>query len=207
VRQRGRTRRRLLVVALVLLLPAGVAGAALLWTKRQVAPHLHDRIEEVTTREVAIVLGASVYRSGRPSPVVEERLVAALALLRAKKVRRILVSGDHRPQEYDEAEAMRRWLLRAGVRPEQVLIDRAGRRTFDSMLRASELFRLRRVVVCTQSFHLPRAVFLARGVGLDAVGLVADAGQRGVRWRDLPRESVATLRALWDVRSLSRRLQ
>jgi SanA protein len=109
------------------------------------------------------------------------------------------VSGDHRPDVYDEVEAMRRWLLKAGVPSDRVLVDRAGLRTFDSMVRAAAVFRVKRAVVCTQAFHLPRAVFLARRAGIDAVGLRA-GDEGGVR--DVVREGLATVRALVDVRLL-----
>jgi SanA protein len=154
----------------------------------------------VPARDVGIVLGASVYRSGRPSPAVEDRLAAALELWRAGKIRRILVSGDHRPDVYDEADAMGRWLLRAGVAPEHLALDRAGARTWDSMVRAASVFDVKSAVVCTQAFHLPRATFLARRAGIDAVGLEVGGGVADAAWRDLLRESFATVRAVLDVK-------
>ena len=175
-----------------------LAGAGL-WVRHRVAGELYRHAAELPPRDVAIVLGASVYRSGRPSPVVERRLGAALELLRAGKIRSILVSGDHRPEVYDEADAMARWLLRAGVPPDHLKLDRAGARTWDSMVRAAEVFGVKSAVVCTQAFHLPRATYLARSAGIDAVGLEVGSGFAETGWRDLLRESFATVRALIDV--------
>jgi SanA protein len=192
--------RRLLLVGAgaLVLLTCALVGAGL-WVRHQVKPALYRQATQLPPRDVAIVLGASVYRSGRPSPVVEGRLEAALELLRAGKIRRILVSGDHRPEVYDEADAMGRWLLRAGVPSEQLALDRAGARTWDSMVRAAQVFGVKSAVVCTQAFHLPRATYLARRAGIDAVGLEVGAGFAGTGWRDLVRESFATVRALVDV--------
>ena len=192
--------RRLLLIGAIALggLVCTLAGAAW-WVRHRVRGEIYRHAAELPARDVAIVLGASVYRSGRPSPVVERRLAAALDLLRAGKIRSILVSGDHRPEVYDEADAMARWLLHAGVPAERLQLDRAGARTWDSMVRASQVFGVKSAVVCTQAFHLPRATFLARSAGIDAVGLEVGAGLADTGWRDLLRESFATVRALLDV--------
>src|SRR5688572_9752409 len=165
---------KLLVTVFVLILTVLVAVS--IWVRREIAGHLYDEVHVCPPREVAIVPGASVHRSGKPSPVVEARLAAALALLRGKQARKILVSGDHRQGEYDEVESMKRWLVRAGVPATAILVDRAGLRTFDSMERAARVFGVKSAVVCTQGFHLLRAVFLARRAGIDAVGLRTGGG-------------------------------
>jgi SanA protein len=202
-----RPRARLLGLGLKLLLTGFVLTIAVLltaslWVRRQTAGHLYQDLALCPPRDVAIVLGASVHRSGKPSPVVEARLAAALALLRGKQASKILVSGDHRPDEYDEVQSMKRWLVRAGVPASAVLVDRAGLRTFDSMERAARVFGVKSAVVCTQSFHLPRAVFLARRAGIDAVGLRTGGGLVETGLRDLLRESLATVRAVLDARKL-----
>jgi SanA protein len=186
------------VLSLCLLLVAALAGASL-WVRRATAGYLYDDPARLPARPVALVLGASMFRSGKPSPVAEARMAAALALLQRQQVQKILVSGDHQPTEYGEAEAMRRWLIKAGAPPSAILLDRGGRRTFDSMERAAHLFHLRQVVVCTQAFHLPRAVFLARRAGIDAVGLRTGGALGDTSLRDLARESLATIRAVIDV--------
>ena len=123
---------------------------------------------------VAIVPGARVFEDGTPSHALADRLHAALELYRAGRVQKILVSGDHGSGIYDEVNAMHAWLLDRGVSPEAIYLDHAGFRTLDTMFRASEVFKVRRAVICTQRFHLPRSVFLARAAGIDAVGLEAD---------------------------------
>lgn len=195
----SRVRRILLVTALSPLLLVLLLVATSVWVRRDTAGYLYDQPSQLPRRQVALVLGASMHRSGKPSPAAEARLSAALALLQQARVQKILVSGDHRPTEYDEAEAMQRWLVKAGAPAAAILLDRGGRRTFDSMERAVRLFQVRDAVVCTQAFHLPRAVFLARRAGIDAVGLRAGAGPPGADLGDRLRESFATIRAVLDV--------
>lgn len=181
-----------------------VLGVAALWVRFVTTGYLYAESAAVPRREAALVLGASVFRSGKPSPVVEARLRAGLRLLQEGKVERILVSGDHKPDDYDEADAMRSWLVRAGVPPAKIAVDKGGLRTFDSMVRARNVFGIRGLVVCTQAFHLPRAVFLARRAGVDAVGLKVGADLRDTGVYDLARESLATIRAVIDAQFLGR---
>lgn len=123
---------------------------------------------------VAIVLGARVYPSGRLSPMLEDRIQTALELYQRGKVKRILVSGDHGRVEYDEVNAMKDYLLAAGVPASDIFLDHAGFDTYDSLYRAKHIFQVNSAIVVTQEFHLPRAVYIARSIGLDAVGMAAD---------------------------------
>ena len=184
-------RRRFLSWALV----GGVIGLALVTLAANVVvrmaarPFLHVLPSEVTA-PVAIVPGASVHRDGSPSPQLADRLSTALALVRAGRVQRILVSGA-RNGAYDEAGPMRRWLTQHGLHPSVVVDDHAGFRTLDTMERAARVYDVRRAVICTQSFHLPRAVFLARRAGSDGESPGGSAG-------DSIRESLADLMAVID---------
>lgn len=153
---------------------------------------LFDHVAEISPRDAAIVPGAYVFPDGTPSDVLADRLAAALALLRAGKVARILVSGGPA-----EAAGMQAWLARHDV--PDALADPAGLRTWTTMRRADALLGPARVVVCTQRFHLPRSLFLARAAGLDAVGLVADARRYGGAGYNASREACARMRAWLDV--------
>lgn len=148
---------------------------------------------------VAIVPGARVWPSGEPSAALADRLECARALYEGGVVQRVLVSGDHGAVEYDEPNAMRSWLLERGVESADVFMDHAGFRTLDTMQRASAVFGVRRAVVCTQRFHLPRSVFLARHAGIDAVGVVSDRREYPAALYDGLRETLARARAYVDV--------
>jgi SanA protein len=144
----------------------------------------------------ALVLGCGVERSGDPSPMLEGRLQTALSLYRTGKVPWILVTGYDR-----EPVSMRAWLTRMGVPPAAVVADYAPHRTQESLERAASTFGLHHVVVVTSDFHLPRALWLAEHVGLDAEGVAAPFGSVPPRRRPgvLVRELLARHRALLDV--------
>ncbi|GAA3750061.1 SanA/YdcF family protein [Salinactinospora qingdaonensis] len=129
--------------------------------------------EEVPPRPVALVLGAAVTAEGEPTPVLARRLDVAARLYRRGSVEAVLVSGNNTAAHHHETEAMRGYLLAAGLPAGQVMTDPAGFRTWDSCARAREVFGVRAAVVVTQDFHLPRALALCRAMGIDAVG-VAD---------------------------------
>jgi vancomycin permeability regulator SanA len=155
-----------------------------------------------TAPEVAdcvIVLGARVYADGRPSDVLRDRLDEGLLVWREGKARRIVVSGDHGTPTYDEPNAMRAYLETRGVPREAIVMDHAGFDTYSSMWRAKHVFGAKRVVVVTQRFHLARAVWVARELGMEAEGRAADRHvYRGIMWLEL-REMGSRPKAFVDV--------
>lgn len=182
---------------------AGIAVlGAVVWVRATAAGHLYadTDLASVPPAPVALVLGAQVYPSGRPSRFLAARLDLAKRLLDAGLVQVILVSGDHAAREHDEPDAMRRHLLDAGVPAAAVVTDPAGFDTYDSCARAARVFGVRRLVVVTQDYHLPRAVATARLIGLDATG-VGDRSVRGTRaWvRGALRDQLACVKTVLDV--------
>lgn len=150
--------------------------------------------------DCALVLGAGVLPDGRPSDVLRDRLDEALALYQSGRVTRLLVSGDHHRASYDEPNAMRRYLEARGVPASDIFMDHAGLDTYSSVWRAKHVFGARRVVVVTQRFHLARAVWCARSLGMEAEGRAADRRRyRGMAWFEA-REVVSRAKALVDVR-------
>jgi vancomycin permeability regulator SanA len=185
--------RKLWVLA-VLLAPLLVA-TPLVWfavstdSRRTTA----DRAE---ARPVALVLGAGLRRDGRPTLLLARRLDIAADLYHRGTVDAVLVSGAD-----DEPAAMRTHLLAAGVPDAKIVGDVAGIRTWDSCVRAHEVYGVRSAIVVTQEFHLPRAVALCAAAGIDATG-VGDASlqARGIAtvygWlREIP----AAVKALGDI--------
>jgi SanA protein len=124
--------------------------------------------------KVAIVLGAKVYRGGLPSPMLTDRLETGIALYKQGKVDKLLLSGDHGRATYDEVNAMLDYVLAAGVPDEDVFTDHAGFSTYETMYRARDVFKVTDALVVTQRFHLARAVYTARALGLEAIGVEAD---------------------------------
>ena len=157
-----------------------VTGALFLACSVYVDRRYADRIAgpaDVPSAPVAVVFGAGLAPNSEPSVVLAERLDMAIALYRAHKVSKLLVSGDNSERYHDETGVMRRYALEQGLPPGDVLSDRAGVSTYDTCLRARQVFGVERAILVTQRFHLPRALYIANSVGIDASGVPAD-GQR-----------------------------
>jgi SanA protein len=150
---------------------------------------------------VAIVFGAGLWRDGSPTPVLRDRVFTASELYFAGKVKKILMSGDNRTEFHNEPEAMRQYALSLGVPDDDIVLDYAGWRTYDTCYRAKSIFDIENAILVTQAFHLDRAIYTCNNLGLPAVGVIAD--QREYRKRSLlwwnSREIPATLVALWEV--------
>jgi SanA protein len=183
-----------LAPGLVLLGSASGIGLGIsAWMVRAMADRQRRSAGDVPAVPVAIVPGARVLDGDRPSAVLEHRLAAALELHGAGSAGRILISGNAR-----EVRVMRRWLRQHGLAEDLLLGDALGTRTRETMQRARRVFGVRRAAVCTQAFHLPRALYLARQAGIDAVGLVADVeGYRPSRATRL-RELLARQKAFFE---------
>jgi len=167
-----------------------------LWTNSQGRANIREQIE--AGYDVAIVFGAGLTRSRTPSPVLTDRINAAVTLYDEGKVSKILMSGDNRFVDYNEPEAMRVLALKLGVPDEDIVLDYAGRRTYDTCYRAHEIFGLERAVLVTNDFHLPRALFTCRTMGIDAIGYASDVRIYSSEWEWELREIPATLVAWWE---------
>ncbi len=150
----------------------------------------------VPQTEVALVLGASVVR-GSPSPILAERADVAIALYKKGVVRKILVTGDNGALTHDEVTPVRKYLLDAGLPPQDIFLDHAGFDTYSSMYRARDVFLVHSLTIVTQDFHLPRALWIARHLGLEAYGVVAEGGEHSPYeyFREIP----ASLKAIFNV--------
>ena len=168
------------------------------WMRRQSARYCTHDPASLAQHQVAIVPGARVYASGVPCRPLRQRLQAAATLWASKTVQSILVSGHGSASEYDEVAAMAKWLRGAGVPETALSCDPYGLRTLDTMERAARLLGVRDAVVCTQAFHLPRAILLARNAGINAIGLAVDPPQDGSSLGDRLREQAACARAYLD---------
>jgi SanA protein len=180
-------------------LAVALVGAANLYVLLSVSGESTDEVSEVPTAEVAIVPGALVKPDGEMSAMLADRVTQAAALWRAGKVRRILVSGDHREWGYDEPDTMRKALVADGVPPKVIFEDHAGFDTWATMARARGIFQVEDAVVVTQNFHMPRALYLADAAGIDATGLTADLHEWGRQGEiSSVREYLARVKAIAD---------
>ncbi|MGY5847753.1 SanA/YdcF family protein [Salegentibacter sp. HM20] len=159
----------------------------------------YSRIAEIPEATTAIVLGASVHSDGKLSPVLKDRVDSALELFRRGKVEYILVSGDHRSDDYNEVDAMGNYLLEKGVPEEAIILDHSGLDTYDTMYRAREVFQIESGIVVTQKFHLPRALFIAKNLGLKYNGLEAGSVNYRATNKIQRRELLANFKAVYEV--------
>ncbi len=156
---------------------------------------------EVPQSRAAVVFGAGLLHDGTPSPVLKDRVATAVGLYQAGKVEKILMSGDNRFVDYNEPAAMKEYAMSMGVPEDAIVLDYAGRRTYDTCYRAKEIFGLQQAILVTQRYHLPRALFTCQGMGISVNGVAADLRQyhtHSLRFWSL-RELPATLVAVWQV--------
>ncbi len=183
----------ILLGLLILFLPRMVTG---LYARGKVYP-----ASTVPVRRVAIVFGAGLWRNGSPTPVLADRVTAAANLYLAGKVEKLLMSGDNRFVDHNEPEAMRRLAVSLGVPNEAIVLDYAGRRTYDSCYRAKVIFKVDQATLVTQAFHMPRAIYTCNRLGVDSVGVESDLSiyRKSSLFYWNGRELFATIAALWDV--------
>ena len=195
--------RRVLRWAVTLLAVGGLtAYLPWLWVMRQSDGHVH-RLADAPSADVTLVLGAGLTPSGRPSPYLAARLDVAKALLDAGKTQVILVSGDNRTEDCDEPTAMRDYLVGQGVPAWRIVLDFAGRDTYDSCARAQRIFGVDQLLVVSQGYHVPRAVATCRALGLDAEAVgdwSVEPLSNGATWRwGEFRERGAAWKTVWDL--------
>lgn len=158
-------------------------------------------VDAVPAERVAIVFGAGLLRDGSAGPVLRDRVETAAQLYQHGNVEKILMSGDNRFVNYNEPEAMRLYALDLGIPDSAIVLDYAGRRTYDTCYRASVIFKVDAAILVTQSFHLPRALFLCNSFGVESTGVEANNTyfRKVSRLYWNVRELFATTQAVWDV--------
>jgi SanA protein len=158
-------------------------------------------LDEAHFEKIAIVFGAGLRRDGTPTAILRDRIKTAVDLYQSGKVEKILMSGDNREIGYNEPAAMMNYAVQLGVPEDMIVLDYAGRRTYDTCYRAKHIFGLTDAILVTQSFHLPRAIYTCNALGMKAIGVIAN--NQTYRKSSLfywnVRELFATLTALWDV--------
>ena len=166
-------------IAAAFLSLAAAGLAALLGVNAYVKSAVSDMIisaEEASGygADCVIVLGCKVKENGVPSDMLRDRLTRGVELYRLGAAPKILMSGDHGREDYNEVGAMKSYAEEAGVPSEDVFMDHAGFSTYETMYRAKEVFKAHRVVIVTQEYHLYRALYIAKKLGLEAVGVSSD---------------------------------
>lgn len=138
-----------------------------------------------------LVMGCLVRDNGEPSDVLADRLTAGIALYESGAAPKLLMSGDHGQEDYDEVNAMKRFAVNAGVPSEDIFMDHAGFSTYESLYRAKEIFGAQKILIVTQQYHLYRALYIAERLGLEAYGVASDYRTYRGQWVRNIREVLA----------------
>ena len=148
-----------------------INSIVILTTKDQIIKN--DNYSNLKNVDCIIVLGAGIWNK-EPSPMLEDRLLEAIKLYKNKISTKIIMSGDHGKVEYDEVNIMKEYAIKSGIPSENIFMDHAGFSTYDSIYRAKEIFKAKKVVIVTQKYHLYRAIYIANSLGLEAYGVNSD---------------------------------
>lgn len=175
------------------------AGAILWYVKSSSNTAIFKDINAVPSKYVAIVFGAGIRKDGTPSKYLKDRLDAGIDLYNNKKVKRILLSGDNGSKRYDELEVMKNYCLKAGIPASDIFVDYAGFDTYSTVYRAKDLFKVNEAIMVTQQYHLERAIFLGKKMGIASVGYAADNGSYQRAKKNEIREQLALVKSFVDV--------
>ena len=150
---------------------AGINCAVILKTRDRIAEADRAKLRDA---DCILVLGAGVRADGSPSHMLTDRLIVGVDLYNRGAAPKLLMSGDHGQEDYDEVNTMKAYAVAEGIPAQDVFMDHAGFSTYESMIRARDVFGVKRVIIVTQEYHLYRALWLAEALGLEAVGVSAD---------------------------------
>jgi vancomycin permeability regulator SanA len=184
-----------LIVLAVCLVCVFVVAACNLWMIYGSAPAIHTLADaEQLSGDCILVLGCGLRRDGYPSQMLCDRLDVAIEAYRMGLAPKLLMSGDHGQDHYDEVNAMKDYAMAKGIPSEDIFMDHAGFSTYESMRRAKDIFQAKKIIIITQEYHLYRAVYIANALGLDAYGVSSDyRNYSGQTVRDL-REILARVK-------------
>ena len=132
-----------------------------------------DEAEKLTDIDCAVILGAGV-RDGKPTPMLRDRLLTGIELNKSGTVKKLIMSGDHGSDDYDEVNIMKSFAVDNGVSDEDIFMDHAGFSTYETIYRAKEIFEADNIIIVSQKYHLYRALYIAEKLGVKAVGISAD---------------------------------
>lgn len=180
-----------------------LTAIVILWlgfqTEKQSSNNIYKNISELPKFQTVMILGASVRSNKTMSDMLKDRADTALEAYKAKKANNIIISGDGQAKNYNEVEVVKNYLLEQGIPEEKILADYYGFDTYDSLYRARDVFNIKSIIISTQNFHLPRALFIAQSLGIDAYGIVADKHSYKNIEMNIGRELLATVKAYFDV--------
>ena len=165
-------------------------------TKKQI----YTNVNRIPHNKVGMVLGTSKYlKSGYKNVYYLNRINATVALYNAKKIDYILISGDNSTIYYDEPNTFKQDLINKGIPENKIILDYAGFRTLDSVVRAKKVFGQNKLTIISQKFHIERALYIANHKGIDAVGYEAQDVNSKYGFKTMFREKLARVKLMLDL--------
>ena len=183
--------KKILKYIMIIIMVIGIIIIAInLYVKMSTKKQIISDYSNLKDTDCIIILGAGIW-GDKPSPMLEDRLLEGINLYQNGASDKILMSGDHGRDEYDEVNIMKDYAIEKGIPSKSIFMDHAGFSTYESIYRAKEIFQAKKVVIVTQKYHLYRALYIAKNLGLEAYGVGADPRQyRGAFQREV-REVIA----------------
>lgn len=191
----------MIAIILALLILAGIAAVSFLnILVIEKANNYIITVDEAKNMDAdcIIVLGALVHQDGSLSDILQHRVMTGVELFNAGASDRLLMSGDNSRENYNESAAMKAYAVQLGVAGEKIFQDYAGFSTYETMYRARDVFQAKKVIIVTQKFHISRAVYLARSLGLEAYGVTCDRGRYRHEKLNNLRETGARVKAVYS---------
>lgn len=207
-RKKKKKNRLQKAIAIILLISALLFTSLQLYVMLYPLSDIFDSVEQlgkIERPQAVLVLGAAVYASGNPSPVLKDRLDYAYQVYEYydRKIA-VIVSGDNGTVEYNETKAMYDYLISKGVNADDIYRDYAGFNTYDSIYRAGYIFKVQSVIICTQRFHIYRALYIAKRLGFKAYGYAAENKSIYNMTYNHIRESLARIKAVMETDIMKR---
>lgn len=189
--EKQREKNMLKILIIIILILCALIGIMMLSINFYVVNKTKSKIvtekqaKELENVDCILVLGAGIW-GDKPSPMLEDRLLQGIALYNSQTSSKIIMSGDHGKEEYDEVNVMKDFAIEKGVKSEDIFMDHAGFSTYDSVYRAKEIFKAQKIIIVTQKYHLHRALYVAEKLGIEAYGVASDPREyRGQVVREL----------------------
>lgn len=177
----------LIVLIVIILVPVMINFYVILSTKNRIVSGYSELLTDI---DYIVVLGAGI-RRGKPSPMLEDRLKTGISLYNNDISNKILITGDHMNDDYDEVTVMKNYLLEHGIPEEDIITDNYGISTYDSIYRVKNVYKSNKVVIVSQRYHLYRALFLSDNLDLESYGVEADLRYYYGQWYREIREILA----------------
>lgn len=177
-----------IVLAIIILVIFGINLFVVLSTRKYIVSE--KNAAGIGDVDCIIVLGCGV-KNNKPTPMLEDRLLEGIRLYKNGTSAKIIMTGDHGRQEYDEVNVMKQFAIDKGVPSEDIFMDHAGFSSYDSIYRAKEIFQANKVVIVTQKYHLYRSIYIAKKLGMEAYGVASNPRPYAGQWAREAREIVA----------------